>query len=433
MFAIALPLIFFSSNVKQYSSDVAMTLIIMGIAIRLRHAALTGRGAGGFALAPVLPLFCSQAAAFSLTAAGAAVVVDAVALHRPDRWGRFAVVASWAVAVAAIVAYSSVSITPVDNVYLHRFWAQAFMPGQGWFIWLLATLQNVFATPPHPGAFDGSLHYPWPGLFVALVVVGGLALNTNSPASGILVTGPVGLALLAAAAHIYPFGSRVSLFLLPLLLLTVVAGADYLGQWLIRRRVAEYAPALLLPFAIAAFLQQLPPRTQEHLRPVIQYVSDHWKPGDTLWVYYGAGQAFEYYRKLRPISGDVRVGECNRADPRDYLHQVDVERGRARVWVLLAHGSATFGFDERQLIIAYLETIGRRIDAFHAPLEDNTPNRAAVFLFDLSDPEKLAASSAQRFPIRNNYPAQTWTCYGTMSPHGANERVVRAVMRWEGP
>lgn len=147
-----------------------------------------------------------------------------------------------------------------------------------------------------------------------------------------------------------------------------------------------------------------------------------------MWVYYATGQAFEYYSKLIPINGDVRVGDCDRTDPREYLRQVDVERGRARVWVLMAHGSGPFGFDERQMLVAYLDSIGRRVDEFHAPPEDSTPNRAAVFLFDLSDTGRLAASSAELFAIQNKYPPQTWTCYGTMSPFGPSDRVVADVM-----
>src|SRR6185295_10356751 len=135
-------------------------------------------------------------------------------------------------------------------------------------------------------------------------------------------------------------------------------------------------------------------------------------------VYPFAGQAFEYYSKSIPIPGDVRVGTCDRADPRKILRQVDAERGRSRVWILLAHGSGPFGFDERGLLLTYLDTIGRRLDGFHAPAEDVSPNRAEVSLFDLSDPVRLASSAAERFAIRNDHPPQTWTCYGTMSPGG---------------
>jgi hypothetical protein len=94
----------------------------------------------------------------------------------------------------------------------------------------------------------------------------------------------------------------------------------------------------------------------------------------------------------------------------------------------MAHGSGAFRFDERKLLTDYLDTIGIRLDDFHAPAEDNSPRRAEVFLYDLSKVEKLRSSSADRFEIRNPYPPQMWTCYGTMSSLGPNDRVEAAVM-----
>jgi len=99
----------------------------------------------------------------------------------------------------------------------------------------------------------------------------------------------------------------------------------------------------------------------------------------------------------------------------------------------MAHGSGAFRFDERKLLIDYLDTIGRRIADFHAPRGDFSPNRAEVFLYDLSDVEKLAASSAEHFYVPNTYSPQTWTCYGTMSPLGPREHVVAAVMDEDKP
>ena len=431
MFSMAVPLVFFSANLKQYSSDVAITLLVIGIALRLRPSPLTLRTACVFAFIPVPLLFFSQAAVFPLTIAGVVVFTDAFLERRPDRWHRLAVVVSWVAVVVAAVAYSSSAMTSVDNVFLHRLWENAIMPREGEIQWLWTTVKNIFG-PLRPSLVDGSLHYAKPGLFALLAGIGGVTLFASSPALGTLVVGPVVLTLVASLFHAYPFGVRVDLFLLPLLLLAVVAGADYLAQLLIRRRAGEYTPLLLLPFAITTLLHQPPPHRPEHLRPVMQYVSDHWKAGDALWVYYGAGQAFEYYSKLMPIRGDVRVGDCNRADPREYLRQVDVERGRARVWVLMTHGSGPFRFDERKMLIAYLDKIGRRVDDFHAPPGDSSPNRAEAFLFDLSDPGKLAQSSTERFGIQNNYPPMTWACYGTMSPHGPNDKVIEAVKEKKG-
>ncbi len=426
LFSLAVPLIFFSANLKQYSSDVAVTLLVLAAALRIARSVFTPRSACGYALLFATLLFGSQTAVFATTAAGAALLVEAFAKRRPDRRLRLALVAGWAALVLASAFYGRSLLTPADDAYLHRFWSSGFMPRHGALAWLWIAVRNVFAGPPVRLAFDGSLHYAVPVLFVALFGIGAVALVRRSSLHGALVVGPIGLALLASAAQAFPWNPRLGLCLLPLFLLGIVAGAESvtsIGRWSSLR----LAPLLLVPFGAAALLDQPPPWTPEHLRPVMQQIRARWRPGDVLWVYYGAGQAFDYYAREIPLAGEVRLATCDRADPRDLLRQVDAERGRSRVWILMAHGSGPFGFDERGMLLAYLETIGRRLDRFHAPPGDETPNRAEAALFDLSDPARLAATTAERFPLGDIPAPRTWTCYGTMSPGGPAARVMTAL------
>ena len=78
MFSAAAPLIYFSSNLKQYSSDVAATLVVVAVAQRLGVSRLTPRTAVGFALLAAVLLFFSEAVIFPLTVAGAVLCADAV-------------------------------------------------------------------------------------------------------------------------------------------------------------------------------------------------------------------------------------------------------------------------------------------------------------------------------------------------------------------
>jgi len=395
---------------------VAITLLVLLLAFRVSERPLTGRGTVGYGASIVLLLFVSHAAVFSTVAAGVVLFVGALARRPSDLRWRIALVGFWALAVAAAVAHARSVQSSADVAYLRRFWAHGFLPDQGALGWLWTSAQTVLSGPPMPLAFDGSLHYPGPAVFAFLVAVGAVVLCVRKPFAGSLILLPIALTLAAAAARAYPFNARLCLFLLPLFLLLMVSGAEALGS-VVRWPAAEtIGPLLLLPFAIWAFAHRPPPWTPEHLRPVLERMAERRQPGDALWIYYGAGQAYAYYSKSMAWPGEVRFATCSRADPRDLLRQVDAERGRARVWILMAHGSGPFGFDERGMLIGYLETIGRRLDRFHAPPHDSTRNRAEAALFDLSDPERLAATTAEGFPIAEVPPPQRWTCYGTMSP-----------------
>ena len=431
LFSLAVPLVFFSSNLKPYSSDVAVTLLLLWISLRIACSPLGVRGVGLYSALVALSLFLSQAAVFATTAAGAALLADAFARRLPDRRLRAALVTSWAIAVLAVVFHARSVLAPATEAYLARFWAPGYIPSTETWAWWVSTVRSVFSGGPNPNAFDGSLRYPG-AIPLALIAAGGAtALCVRRPLAGALVIGPAGLALLASALRLYPFHPRLCLFLHPSLLLALVFGAERLGE-LPRWRPARYLPCLLVPVAALALVREPPPWTPEHLRPVLRRIEEQRRRDDALWVYYGAGQAYAYYEKSRPWPGDVRIASCDRADPRDLLRQIDVERGRPRVWILMAHGSGPFGFDERGLLLAYLETIGRRLDRFYEPPEDATRNRAEAALFDLSDPVRLAATSAERFPIGTVPPQQSWTCYGTMSPFGATEKTLAAVLGSRG-
>ena len=435
MFATAIPLIFFSSNLKQYSGDVAVTLAIVGIALMLLNDVRVTRGLMIALLAfCVVALSFSQAAVFALTVAGALVVWDAFVHHRQDRSNRLSLVCGWAVAVIGIVAYGYHSMTPADRIYMHKFWEQGFMPTTPTEAahWLWTTAQTTFSGPPRgPNPVDGSLHYAAPALFGVLFLCGVVAVLHSHREKAVLVVGPVVLALAASAAGAYPLRTRVSLFLVPLFVLIVVCGLDALSRLVLRQRVGAFGCLLLVPFASQALVHQLPPILPQHMRPVLRYVADHRQPADALWVSYGAGQAFEYYKRLVPIAGDVEVSGCNHENPREYLRQVDVERGRPRVWFVFAN------FDERGLILAYLNAIGTQVDTFHAPPDDTRATVAAAFLYDLSDTQKLAAADADGLPMPRNFRSagaarggEEWTCYGTNSVFPQRNRAAtEAVMR----
>ena len=128
-----------------------------------------------------------------------------------------------------------------------------------------------------PDVFDGSLQYAWPALFVTLLALGAVMLCYRKPLDGVLVVGPIVLAIVASGMGMYPVGTRVSLFLIPLLLLLVVFAADSIGLAIAGSKGGQLACLLLVPIAIVACIRQLPPKRPEHLRPVIEYVAGQWQ------------------------------------------------------------------------------------------------------------------------------------------------------------
>jgi hypothetical protein len=233
---------------------------------------------------------------------------------------------------------------------------------------------------------------------------------------------PALLVLPAAALRLYPLGGeftnggRVLLFLLPTAFLLAAEGAEAVraGAWARTsgmKRIAKLAGAalvvvLLFPFALYAALGV--PQVREEVPPLLEHAREHWRPGDVLYVYYAGLPAFEYYfPRAGFAAADVVPGACARPAPLGYLADLGRLEGRPRAWVLFAGGAGARGFDEKGLMLGYLDHVGRRLDA-------QATVGASLYLYDLSRPFAAAGTYPARVPPPSSDPADQ--CRGTWQP-----------------
>jgi hypothetical protein len=143
----------------------------------------------------------------------------------------------------------------------------------------------------------------------------------------------------------------------------------------------------------------VPPSWLQHLRPIVEEVQTRRHPGDAVYVYYAAGQAFSYYANRYSLSLDrVVLGRCTTHGPGDLLRELDQFRGQNRVWVVFSH-TRNNGADGA-IPLDYLDRIGRRLDVLHRAPSSGRPVEAAyAVLYDLSDSRRLSAASADTHPI----------------------------------
>ena len=92
-------------------------------------------------------------------------------------------------------------------------------------------------------------------------------------------------------------------------------------------------------------------------------------------------------------------------------------RGRSRAWVLVSTAESS---GPVALIHAYLSRIGRQRGSIVLAGTPGHPiEAAALYEFDLSDPERLASASAETFPTGDGaapIPDAQWWCYGVAVP-----------------
>ncbi len=372
LFAICGPAIYYSSEVKQYSSDTAVALLLFALALRPLDHGLSPRRTAVLGLTGAVAIWCSHPAVFVLAGIGATFLF--VFLRRGDRKS------FWRAALAGTIWVGSFSVSwatllrqAAADETLHRFWAEyrSFMPlpPRTWSdaLWFPENAFAIFANPVGPGSG------------FAASAFAGLALMSFLTACAVgferrdrlwLLLSPIPLALLASGFGKYPFQGRLLLFLVPSALLTIGEGVGCLrtSQWPAGRASGNILIALLL---LLSAREGLRPQTKYEVRPLLAHIKQHAVPGDLIYGYGGyRSLALQYY--LPRLGFDIRNYVKGIDPPKKASALVqDLERLRGhRVWIVFPN------LPEDEVFLFRLDAMGPRLELARRP-------GASAFLYDL--------------------------------------------------
>lgn len=378
--AFSVSLVYFSNEVKPYSSDAACSLAIFLLTL----IALEGKRAAFLALAMTggLAVLLSYSAIFLLGGCGLVMVVTGWLRHqRVLVYRSLLVVAFWLATFATNYVLFLKSL-PVNRYFLDYWMDRGFLSKSvvSWegFQWLVITPFRIF--------LRATLGLgPW---WVSVVVFGlGLVSLFKTRKTVIaLVMIPTALTLLAAILQKYPFSGRLLLFLVPLYLLVVAAGVEFVCQCLPRQRIPiAVCMTLILLYSplFSAVSSMIYHPEREGIKPVLKYISEQGRRGDLLYVYHGADVAFDFYSgytqdyrgldKLKIIKGIDRTSDAS-SYQKD-LKQLD---GYPRVWLLLSHAwNPDANVDEEKLFCSLLDGMGRCLLRMKEA-------QASAYMYDLS-------------------------------------------------
>jgi hypothetical protein len=402
LFSAAAPLVIYGAQVKQYAGDVLVSLWLLWLVLRSGSAAWTYGQALGIGAAGFVGAAFSQPAVFVIAGIGGTLALvkrDGAPAFRPLT----ITLVFWAAAATAGILIGIHDITPGGQVFLPAFWSGGFAPlsWQEEFakLWPWEPLKHLLKGR---GALV-SLGYPSPRISLLLMFLGCLWIYRIDKGRLLLLTAPIIVTLAAAILRLYPFSDRLILFLLPVFLLLLAAGIRCGAAAIARlsRPLALAAALFITGPGIAPIIKEPPPYRVEEVKPLLAYLQSARRPGDAIYLYYGAWQAVQFYGGRYGLDGQHYLsGDCHRGYPRRYLEELDRFRGHSRVWLVLVH--AVPQYRERDDIVAYLDALGARLDyrAEKSRYFQRSPEPAELILYDLSDAERLRRVSAATFALR---------------------------------
>jgi hypothetical protein len=400
LFALAPFLVYYSSEVKQYSLDALVSLAILLVAADLH--ARRPRAALAAAAVGVAGVWLSQPAIFMLAGAGLVLAADALRRREwPRVWMLAGVGAAWLASFGASYAVSRQTLA--DPEYMQAFWRHGFMPLSADALpWLVERVVRVFREPL---GVIGKDPFPWLGVLQTaaglLLAAAGVAWMARARRTRLALLGlPFVLMAASSAVRAYPFAGnylssgRVLIFLLPSLVLVMGEGAVALAR-LRPRRAGLAAAALAVAVALAPSMVYAVagvPHVRAEVKPLLEFAAEHRQPGDVLYVYYNARAQYEYYAPRYGWTPEQTVmGACSRLRPAAYVQDVARLAGPRRAWLLFVDGKGIDEFDERGLMLAYLDHVGRRLD-------DRVSVGASLYLYDVTPPAADPGPFSARVP-----------------------------------
>jgi hypothetical protein len=305
LIAISPTLIYYSNEVKQYSTDVlAVCGVLLLWSLRGTPRATLTLGLGGALIAVF-----SLPGLLVLAALGLALMLEAAttpsATARPrEVWKRVRpltpIALAWAPGVLAHVAYTLA--TGVDRSFMLNYWSNhdAFPPlrptNSAEVLWFPSWLQRLGWTgigePDRLSEVAGTS----PVLIALLLSALALTALIAVPRMRVMLLTPFVLAVLAGLGRIYPTSGRLGLYLVPIVFLAVTLGADALISRLLPRitRVRPSAPTFLATLPVLALVPLLliqisftapafkRPLNDRNMKAAIQILETHAQDGDTV-------------------------------------------------------------------------------------------------------------------------------------------------------
>ena len=369
LFACGRYTLYFATELKPYSSDVAISLILFWLLSRTHHRMFGVKEIIGLAAVGSLAIWLSYPSVFMLAGLSAWNLFTASSKH----WfkiiiNRIGIYLTWLISFGLFYFFTIADT--LTNEDLSSSWSARYPDSFGDILWLFDALGRFFY---HPMGFPGIAD----GIGIFAFIVGCVAWYRRDRRIFFALVAPFVVTMVAAYLRQYPFRDRLVLFLAPLGMLIVAEGIALLLTQLRKIRFANRYRcwlsgllgivclyALTVPAISRASNFIVHPEVKHEVRPVVEYVSTKYQPGDKIYVYAGAVQAFAYYVDLKDYSDlNYTNGSANFSQKGDietrsqFATEIEPLTGD-RVWFVFRAEA-----EEELTAKEYLDLVGQELDS----------------------------------------------------------------------
>lgn len=344
-------LVYFSSEVKQYSFDVLTTIVLLYQVIKIIKNKSSEKKLLELSILGSIFIWLSQPIVFVLAGVWLAL---AVYLYQMKR----SILKLWLPTVcwtSSFLLFFYFQLLPsINNPSLSNYHTEYFMPLEFWHIdnwqWYWNTSINTLRNPG--GFFFNYLALPFAifGFYFSKKELG-FPIWTAIIIPGIL-------AFLVSGLGLYSTIPRLLLFISPMIILMVVFGLYFLYQKIAHFRFSSIiitiiSGILMLQSFLNTSIHNIAKFKREEIKTALNYIEANRQSTDLLYAYPFTDAALRYYtpryQNLDPIIHGKPLWE-------DWKTDFDKVPKDTRIWLLFVHYSK----EDRQQILNYLK--GEQLD-----------------------------------------------------------------------
>jgi hypothetical protein len=338
--SISLPLIYYSSEVKQYGVDACTTVVLLALVLSVVRHAESSKAWRRLLVGGMLGLWISQPSIFILAGSGAALIAEPRVRAAP-RWRRDVALTLGVWSSAFFILYVLTYRQGTADPYLRQYWEGTFLlPGAPDIVHRVLraaryTLVEPVFRPVSANWFAAA--YALGGLFLVGLYA---AVRRHGLSAALLLTVPYGAVGVASALGKYPIADRLLLFLSPLLFMVYGAAIGILVDQLplrARRGATAIVVGLLFAWRARSVFEFTthPPLISGDTRGVISQIEQGnqgepvylYVEGVPLWMFYTTDWHAPDRQRLRWAAHSQAAAQANQGKNGDGSSEDSLIRG----------------------------------------------------------------------------------------------------------
>ncbi len=291
LFALNSSMVYYSSEVKQYMTDVFIAVLF--VFLLLRDYKSPGTKHLSILVAGIVAIWVSNVAPIILCASGVGLLQQAAIKQKKDLWQLVGVGGVWL--IVFVVYYVLFLYDHPTRAFMQAYWseAHAFLPlnpfSSDFWVFLLYRL----------GGLSKMSFSPFIALavFFSLFVLAGYVhlLKNKKTFTFILLALPIVTHMLLSAIALYPFMGRLILYLAPYVILASGFGLQaVVDRWPLKAKSLR-AVFVLVPGLFLALIMYSFPLHRSEIKQPLEFIQDNRQQGDKLYVAPGSVAAYTYY------------------------------------------------------------------------------------------------------------------------------------------